>query len=675
MSFSKRFDTCPVCHTRPLDSLKHQNDHFLWVDASVFPFAVPWHNNKTLRKDPHPTPTEFNADVCNYLAGNPASFRKFSKLFLCFVGIKMDLFAFIHHADPTKVRIKEREDVGAHVVNEEGADDSTTYQIEKSDHVVQDEGANIVRIEDEVPATVAERAKGSRKKRKTTGGNSGSSIPPKKLRVDHDTSGSIASTGGKSVVVLQSLLEHNTLPVKVGVTAVAALPFITSSMSLMLERGGSLVSEPPIMTAAIATTVVADTSSISAPKAGEKSVHASIFTDSTSTCTVGPDIASPSQPAGIELSADTFYVSQDKDSETLRQIYIPRWNVVNESALDDPDVCRSLVDQLALHVLFSQLRSMDYEQLFVEFNVGAARQTCLGAEVRMRLEHELRGRKNFEWKYVMHDNLLKERDVEVASLKARLSLKEAEAVEAIRLLGQIATVDSVKATQVSSLEGTCSGLRNKVMGYKLFKEQIEAVQDEQVRVLTRRRWILSRGFKLAVMKCLQSLKYRVALGGAISCAIENGIQDGLTDGIYHGKGRRGLADVAAYNPSTEANYIFITNALCAMDFPLLAQLESHKDASITDIIGLLHSEGLAAETPKASQLHPSPKQLMLLIQRNFTSRQLSLFDALVPLIEPLSAKNLVGEASAGSSTEVPSPSKIVFKKEELETTPKHTTVD
>nr|GFD38785.1 hypothetical protein [Tanacetum cinerariifolium] len=85
-----------------------------------------------------------------------------------------------------------------------------------------------------------------------------------------------------------------------------------------------------------------------------------------------------------------------------------------------------------------------------------------------------------------------------------------------------------------------------------------------------RRWILGRGFKLAVMKCLRSPKYLASLGGAIGRAIDKGIHDGLAEGIDHGKGGRGLADVASYNPSTEANYIFVVNALCAVDFPLLA---------------------------------------------------------------------------------------------------------
>ncbi|GKE25472.1 hypothetical protein Tco_1440856, partial [Tanacetum coccineum] len=94
-----------------------------------FLFAIPWHRNKTLKKYPPPLPTEYNADVCDYLATNPAPFKTNSKPFLCFVGIsryytldegcypaywddedkEMDLFAFIHHADPTKVMIGEME--------------------------------------------------------------------------------------------------------------------------------------------------------------------------------------------------------------------------------------------------------------------------------------------------------------------------------------------------------------------------------------------------------------------------------------------------------------------------------------------------------------------------------------------------------------------------------------
>ncbi|GJQ95573.1 hypothetical protein Tco_0006712 [Tanacetum coccineum] len=384
--------------------------------------------------------------LCDFLANHPAPFWKFPESFLCLIGIsryyelddsvypvflvdddeEMDLFAFINHADPTKN--DDVEDAGnqnddvqdaGNNVTKEGAADGQEIPVE----------AEIVCIEDEVLPTVAEKAKGSRKKKKAAGGTSGSSLSPKKLRADHGASSASSSTGGKSVVVLQGLLECNTLPVKVGVTAVATLPFITSSHPVerfvvlsdspchsssnaadaeVSSIVKSLIPDPPIMTTAIATTVVAAASSIPVPRAGDEPVHASIFADSTFAGMVGPDIAGPSQPAGMELSTDTFY-----------------------SALDDPDVCRNLVDKLAPPVLFSQLHGMDYDQLFAKFNVGVARHTCLGVEVRMRTEHILREKKKLEGRCSRQADLLKERDVEIVSLRAQLALKEAEAAEAM----------------------------------------------------------------------------------------------------------------------------------------------------------------------------------------------------------------------------------------------------
>ncbi|GKC48565.1 hypothetical protein Tco_1071310 [Tanacetum coccineum] len=780
-----------------VDSLKHWNDHFFWVDASVFPLVVPWHSNKMLRKDPHLTPAEFNADVCDFLANNLAPFRKFLEPFLCFVGIsryydldkncyptfwtddeEMDLFAFINHADPTKVQIREREvregeGVGYDNVNEEVGDAAMADQIKKSDHATQDEGANIVHIEDEILVSASKRAKGSRMKRKAAGGASDSSLPPKKLWADYGTSGVGASTGEKSVAALQSLLEGSTLVVEVGVTATATVPCITSSVTPTPERGvdgpaesisriglrtrhpaerfmisldsshdsnanaaddkvfsviRSLILDPLIMTTTAATMVVIVITVIPVPRAGNELVYPTPFADFASIGDVNPDIAGPSHPAGTELSSDTFSMILDMDTDGLQLTYVPKWTVINDSSLDDPDIFRSVVDHLTPPMLFSQLCIMDYDQLLAEFNVGAARQTCLGS---------------------------KERDAEIASLKAKLSLKEVEAAEAIRLCGKIATVEAAEAAwaseldglkernatlegqlsceelsikvaslesnkdklidQVSTLKSTCSRLRDEVMGYKLFKKQIKAVQDEQVKVLSDkvvgldkdliemalhldeefyprylttiagRRWILSRGLRQVVMKCLQLPGYLAALREAIGRAIDNDIHDGLA----------------------AANYVAAMNALRP-----------------------------AAETLDASQLQPSPDQLMLPIHRledqvvigetslsfsldlahdrvqrlrgNTASRRLSISDALVPLIGALSAENLVGEAStfgvlatstttalsttfvqastvplvlmvdhevsgAGPATGVPSPSKIVFEKEELKTTPEHTT--
>ncbi|GKB32684.1 hypothetical protein Tco_0872085, partial [Tanacetum coccineum] len=121
MSFSKRSDSDVVCYTKPLDSLKHWNDHFFWVDSFACLASFPWHTGKNVSIDPFPKSTEFNADDYAILVAHPAPFRKFPEPFLCLVGMsryytldedtypKMDLFAFIHVVDPTKVKVVERE--------------------------------------------------------------------------------------------------------------------------------------------------------------------------------------------------------------------------------------------------------------------------------------------------------------------------------------------------------------------------------------------------------------------------------------------------------------------------------------------------------------------------------------------------------------------------------------
>ncbi|GJT50188.1 hypothetical protein Tco_0976345 [Tanacetum coccineum] len=550
----------------------------------------------------------------------------------------MDLFAFINHAYPTKVRIverevAEREGAGNYNVNEEGGDVAVADQTGKSDHIIQVEGIDIV-ADDETQAIVSDKPKRLRKKRKAADGASGSGLPPKKLREDHGVSGDAsASTARKSLLFFKleggghgdSIAGPNLR------TQLASERFVVltdfshhSSTHAADDEVTSIVrsSMPPplVLTVVVVTTIIADVTSAPAPKASTRQVPPSIFRDPASIGEANQDIACPSHLVGIELSTDSFFVSQDVNSETLYQIYIPKWNVTNDSALDDPDIFRGVIDHLAHPALFSQLR-----------------------------------RKKFKDKCAMQAGWLKEKDAKIASLKAQLSLKEAEVAEVIRLRGQVAAVKvmetaraselnslkdrnavlegqmscdelSIKAAslesdkdklinQVSKLEGTCSGLRDEVMGYKMFKEHIEAVQDVQVKVLSDRvteldvnligmalhideefypcylttiagrRWILSHGLKLVVMKCLQSPEYLTALGGAIGPAIDKGMQVGLAANINHRKARRDLTDVAAYDPSAEANYMPAVSALCAVNFPLHAQLESYKDASIVDLMG------------------------------------------------------------------------------------------
>ncbi|GKB43456.1 hypothetical protein Tco_0888398 [Tanacetum coccineum] len=748
MSFSKHAENAPICYTTPLDSLNNWNDHFFWVDASAFPLAVPWHSDKTLKKDPHPTPAKFDADVCNYLADNPAPFRKFLKPFLCFVGISRyydldedcyptfwanvdeDLFAFINHAEVSLLQltrgrvvpfagVNDQENVnvqgvGDADVNEGDGDAVKVNQTEQGVHVVDVGGMDVV-ADDEVQAIVTDKPKRIRKKRKA------------------------ADCAGGSVAVLQSLLESSTLPVEVGVTAAATVPFVPSSMIHDSIFGTGLRTQHPAKRFVISLDSSHD---LNADVTDDEVT--SVIRDSASPSVAEADVVSPSQPVGIELSEGIFYVSQHIDSGALRQIYIPTWNVVNDSALDDSEICQCMIDHLA--------------------------------PLRMRLEHELRGRQKFKEKAeaaevfrlrgqiatveaakaarVNELNDLKERNValegQVTALESATASKDAELASSSSQVAKM-TQDlsnlqlscdelSVKASslefkkdklidQVFVLENTCSGLRDEVMGYKLFKEQIEAVQDVQVKVLIDRVADLDAELMRMALHLDEEFYPRYlttidALGGVIGRAIDKGIQDGLAAGIDHGKAGRVLAKVVANDPAAEANYGAVVNALHDVDFPFLAQLASHKDSSMADLMDLLRLEGPAAEALEVEQLQPSLDQLMLPIHQledqvvigetslsfsldlayarvqklkeNVVSRQLSISNALVPIVEPLSVENLIGEAStlgvptaiatttALSTTFVETSSvpliphveaphsSIVFKKKELDTTPKHT---
>ncbi|GJW57443.1 hypothetical protein Tco_0104174, partial [Tanacetum coccineum] len=193
------------------------------------------------------------------------------------------------------------------------------------------------------------------------------------------------------------------------------------------------------------------------------------------------------------------------------------------------------------------------------------------------------------------------------------------------------------------------------------------------------RWLLTHGMELAITKCLHSPKYISAFGAPIGKAIEKGMQDVLSTGITHGMERRALTDVAAYNPSTGADYIFALQHLQNVNFSLLAELRSNKDASVDTLTNILRLEetlaerlGLTESQPHVDQLmvpiHHSPDKVVIgstalslaldvsniwvrKIKENIANQRSALRDVFVPLSEPFSTKVLTG--TEGTSDDVP----------------------
>ncbi|GKF31200.1 hypothetical protein Tco_0100998, partial [Tanacetum coccineum] len=275
--------------------------------------------------------------------------------------------------------------------------------------------------------------------------------------------------------------------------------------------------------------------------------------------------------------------------------------------------------------------------LFIGFNVGAAHQMSLSAEVRMRAEYNIREKRKLKSVVEEKDKLLKARasnfeivekslrdevnalnerntilekdrnalDVKVTNLEASVVSKERELTNSNAQLTSIKFQNDNLVDQVHELQASSFGLKEKLSHYENLMEHLREFQDAQVKVvndkfdklyndfvemtlhleerfyphllttIVRRRWLLTYGMELAIAKCLNSPEYLSAFGTAISKAIEKGMQDGLAVGITHGKEGRVLTDVAAYNPSAKVDYVSALQQLQGVNFPLLAKLKSN----------------------------------------------------------------------------------------------------
>nr|GEX70152.1 hypothetical protein [Tanacetum cinerariifolium] len=562
----------------------------------------------------------------------------------------MDLFTFIRHANPTKVWIGKRLIEVGQVLLLDPTEGCVIPLASGNEQGGQNDNVEVARPHDlnkegDVQAAVVDKPKRIRKKKKAASGASGSNLPPKKLKVYHGTSGDgddvathqtclivkvwlqsehnlrerkkyerkcarqtdllkekdaeVASL--KALLSLkESLLEHSTLAVEVGVTATVTVPFVTYYVTLTPEHEGGghtdSVFRPNLWThhPAERFLISSDPSRHSSTNVVDvevtfivrSSILPPLFHFSKS---AEPDPAGPSNPRGTKLSADTFYISEEMDSKTLQLIYVRIWNVINDYALDDPE-------------------------------------TCLIVKVWLQSEHNLRERKKYKRKCARQTDLLKEKDAEIASLKALLSLKEVEAAKAIHLRSQVSVVEAAKAARINelnnlkernlALEGVKSTLEGQVIrltfaasskdtelasvnalvaklnhdlsGLQLSCDEmsikaasLESQKDnltDHVSVLETTCSKLQLDYELMGMAAhldgefyprflTTIVEYVVAFGSVIGLAIDKGMQTGLVAGIDHEKAGRGLAE-----------------------------FESQKDANIACIMDSLRLKGPSAET-------------------------------------------------------------------------------
>nr|GEU70031.1 hypothetical protein [Tanacetum cinerariifolium] len=407
----------------------------------------------------------------------------------------------------------------------------------------------------------------------------------------------------------------------------------------------------PIMTNATTATPTVDPAVI----AKEKLVSDSVFGgDSSSAGGIHPISGGFSDHTGGDFLVGGIRTVVGPDFN-LQRVYVPHWNVTNGFCMDDGSFYREMVDEFAPPKCFASIREMEHDQLFTEFNVGVARQISLGAEARCDEIESLKAqllikeakaaeavRLRDEAQALKDTYLEKEKselEIKVTDLAASVKVREQEVANLDAMVTSVKLQNDSLADQVHKLEVTSSGFQEKLSHYENLTERLEEFQVAQLKVVNDKleklyadfvdmalhleekfyphlltticgyRWLLTHGMELAITKCLHSSEYLSSLGAAIGKAIDMGMQDGLAAEITHGVEGRTLADVAAYNPSTEADYF--------------SALQHVSDARVQKI------------------------------RENIASKRPALRDVFTPISKPFSAEVLTG--TAGTSNTVPAP--------------------
>nr|GEX28677.1 hypothetical protein [Tanacetum cinerariifolium] len=485
------------------------------------------------------------------------------------------------------------------------------------------------------------------------------SHPPKKLREDYGALGG-AFTAGKSMSAVQSLFTGAVLDAEARGEPIPTLPFVTSPVSATPEREDK---SPADSVPGLNLQTIGAPKRSSAPAIATVTiVTAAIDTDTTATrAPVAPSLfgvgssstgRADSVPGGFsDVSGSDFLICGirivvDPDSD-LQKVYISlnvEVRMCAEYNIREKRKLRVVVDEQGelLKAKDEEIESLKAQLLLKEAEAAEA----------IRLRDDVFKFESAEQSLRSEVGVLRDRnaalereknelDVQVIDLSASVKVREHEVADLDAQVTAVKLQNDNLVGQVHELEISSAGLQEKVAAYEGFVSQLEKFQDEKLEevnekfdnlcadfvemalhleekfyphlltTISGRRWLLTYGMGLAVAKCLNSTEYLSALGSAISNAIEKGMQEGLSARITHGAEGRQLTDVAAYNPSAKADYLSALHHLQNVNFSLIAELKSNKDASVDTIMNLLRLDDVLAEILGLTESQPHVNQLMV----------------------------------------------------------------
>nr|GEZ14193.1 hypothetical protein [Tanacetum cinerariifolium] len=431
--------------------------------------------------------------------------------------------------------------------------------------------------------------------------------PQQKLRGDYGVLG-VPAVGGKSQSAVQHLLTGDVQHAEVRGGVMPNLPFVSSSVSTTSEREGEdytkLLAGANLRTLESPQRFVisSDSSDHSGVNIAEAEVDYVVrtFVPIMTSATTATPTDDPAAIAKERLVGSSVFRG---DSSSVGRS-LPISGVFSDRTGSDFLVG----DEFAPYKCFASIHGMEHDQLFSEFNVGAAHQISLSAKEAkstkdVRLHDEAQALKEY------NTNLEKEKselEVKVTDLAASVKVREQEVadldavVTSVKLQNDSLADQDEKMKEVNKkFDKLCVDFVDMALHFE------EKFYPHLLTTIFGRRWLLTHDMELVIAKCLNSTKYLSALEAVIGKATEKGMQEGLSIGITHGAG--------------------------SVNFPLIAELKANKEASV----------------------EPHVDQLMVPIYHSPDQRVVALRGVFVPLSEPLSAmalEGMEGTSSAASDT-------------------------
>nr|GEX62987.1 hypothetical protein [Tanacetum cinerariifolium] len=415
----------------------------------------------------------------------------------------MDLFSFIRTANPTKVRIGERqrdEDepkiletiVGRVVPLLPVAPDCSSGELEASVDKLFDEGGSGEQAEQGHSAS-GEQGVGiqlvsggeeivyedaaplqprRQKKQKTVVVDAGEpSHHVKRLRDDHRIPGG-TFIGGKSQPSILVITAATTITPTAGPATVVKEKIVKPSLSFV---DSALADTDP---ATDGFTDLSDSSHCSGANIAEAEFDSFV------------------RPSVLVITAATTITPTAGPATVVKEkIVKPSLSFVDSALADTDPATDGFTDLSGSDFLIGGIRTVispdtdlqKHDQLFTEFNVGATRHMSLSVEVRMRAEYNIKENRRLASVVEEKNQLLKSRDEEIKNLKEQLLLKEVEATEAIHLRAEASKLETAEKSlrdEVNALNERNNNLEKEHNALDVKVTDLEAIVVSKERELT-----------------------------------------------------------------------------------------------------------------------------------------------------------------------------------------------